>query len=143
MSLAAASSGAPEAKKFRFSLPTQVVVNEFDFEKNQRNININGINDVDDDRNEMHGDETTVYENGSENGLDLSSSSKLSPSSLSSGNNNIKREMDSPSPSLLNSNNNNNNNISNLPGLPSGVSYDLPLAMLLQQASAVMKVRIL
>lgn len=126
MSLATASNG-PEAKKFRFDLPTQVVVNEFDFN------NKNGKMDV---KSEIC-DVTSNNVDGVENGLDLRSTEKLSPTNSTS--NSYKCEALSPSPSLsqdssTNDTNNFNNNMSN------NSNFEFPFAMLFQQANALMKV---
>ncbi|KAE9554592.1 hypothetical protein FO519_002231 [Halicephalobus sp. NKZ332] len=117
MSLAAASNG-PEAKKFRFALPTQVVVNDFDFDK--KNIKIEEGTDM----------ESSSNGEGSENGLDLRSSEKLSPST----NNNFKREVLSPSPSLSQ-----DSSETSSFGISTNPNFDFPLAMLFQHANSLMK----
>ena len=118
MSLATASNG-PEAKKFRFALPTQVVVNDFDFDK--KNIKMEEGTDL----------ESSSNGDGSENGLDLRSTEKLSPS----GNNNCKREVLSPSPPLSQ-----DSSETSSFGIPTTPGFDFPLAMLFQHANSIMKV---
>uniref|UniRef100_A0A7E4W8T8 Dimer_Tnp_hAT domain-containing protein n=1 Tax=Panagrellus redivivus TaxID=6233 RepID=A0A7E4W8T8_PANRE len=121
MSLAAASSGAPEAKKFRYSLPTQVVVNNFEFD-NDKKLKCEDIADT------SNYDEPTV-ENG-ENGLDLSS--KLPSSSPERP---CKREIRSPSPAPSQA------STGLAASTPLGNGYDLNLSMLFQQASQIMKIQ--